>query len=99
MTKWNSLLLLSSLMVAANTRADGRVYAIRTNPLSCDYCAYDLEQKFLHMQGVKDFEVDIDGVLFVTTDDSVKLTEPFVRKILLDNGFDYKGMTEKQHEQ
>jgi len=94
--KWGLLLLLSGLMVAVNAWADDKVHVIRTNPLTCDFCAYDLEQKFLHMKGVRDFDVDIDGLLFVTSDDSVKLTESLVKKILLDNGFDYKGMTEKQ---
>ncbi len=47
------------------------------------------------MKGVKDFEVDTDGVLLVTTDSSTTLSKAFVKKILLDNGFDYKGMTEQ----
>ncbi|GMR18219.1 MAG: hypothetical protein BMS9Abin33_0625 [Gammaproteobacteria bacterium] len=89
------LIILLAITASTNVWADGKVYVIRTNYLDCDYCAYDLEEKFLKMKGVKDFEVDLDGILFVKTDNSVKLTEPYVKKLLLDNGFDYKGMTVK----
>jgi len=93
--KLKFLILLITYLLSANIWADGKIYSIRTNSLTCDFCAYDLEQKFLQMKGVKDFEVDIDGILFVKTDISLKLDESFVKKLLLDNGFDYKGMTEK----
>lgn len=87
--------LLFAFLGSVNVWADGKVYAIHTNSLTCDYCAYDLEQKFLQMKGVTDFDVDIDGILFVKTDGSLKLPEATVKKMLLENGFDYKGMTEK----
>ncbi|MFV1984189.1 MAG: hypothetical protein ACC657_11665 [Thiohalomonadales bacterium] len=87
--------MLTAFLVSATIWADDKIYSIRTNSLTCDFCAYDLEQKFLQMKGVKDFEVDLGGILFVKTDLSLKLDESFVKKLLLDNGFDYKGMTEK----
>jgi len=99
MAKSKIIILLLAIMASANARADGRVYAIRTNSLTCDYCAYDLEQKFLQMKGVTDFDVDIEEVLFVKTDNSLKLTEVVVKKMLLDNGFDYTSMTEKTHDE
>ncbi len=95
MARLKYLIFLLGGIASANTWADGKIYAIHTNALDCDYCAYDLEQKFLRMKGIKDFEVDTDGVLLVTTDSSTTLSKAFVKKILLDNGFDYKGMTEQ----
>ncbi len=94
-------ILVTVLAITASTSiwAGGKVYTIRTNSFDCDYCVYDLEEKFLKMKGVKDFEVDIDGLLFVKTDGSANLTEAYVKKMLLDNGFDFKGMTVKTNEQ
>jgi len=89
------LILLMAYSLSGNGWAENRFYTIHTNSLTCDFCAYDLEQQFLQMKGVKDFEVDIDGMLFVKTDIKLKFDEPFIKKILLDNGFDYNGMVEK----
>ncbi len=88
-----TLLIVSFFSISA--WAEGRVYTIRTNSLSCDFCAYDLEQKFLKMKGVKEFEIDIDGVFLIKTDNTLKFEESVIKKLLLDNGFDYNGMTEK----
>ncbi len=75
--------------------AGGTLYKIRTNRMDCDYCAYDVEQTFKKMEGIVDFEVDLDGVFVVKAAEGVRLTEPQVKKILLEAGFDYNGMTEE----
>lgn len=95
MPKLKYLILLFTMLSSSYVWAD-KIYAIRTNSFDCDFCAYDLELKFLKMKGVKEFDADIDGVLVVKTDNSVKFNEAVIKKLLLDNGFDYKGMTVKK---
>ena len=45
-----------------------------------------------------DFEVDIDGIFFVHADETLVLDEARVRKMLIDHGFDYRGMKESKSE-
>jgi len=92
------VLLPAALLWIAGAATQGRVYEIYTNELTCDYCAWDLEQAFRRISGVTDFEVDIDGILFVYVDDTLVLDEARVRKMLTDNGFDYRGMKESKSE-
>ncbi|VAW90733.1 hypothetical protein MNBD_GAMMA21-1811 [hydrothermal vent metagenome] len=87
------IMLTASLSLSA--WAGGKVYVIQTSPLTCDFCAYDLELKFMGIEGVNEFDVDIDGIFYVKTDSSLKLDEARVKSLLLENGFDFKGMTEK----
>lgn len=98
MKKLNKFILLFTMLTPIYAWADGKLYTIRTNSFDCEYCVYDLEQKFMKMKGVKGFDTDVDGLLFVKTDDSIKLDEAFVKKLLIENGFDYKGMMEKKNE-
>ena len=88
-----SILLTASVSLSA--WAEGKTYVIQTNSLTCDFCAYDLEQKFMGIKGVNEFDVNIDGLFYVKTDKSLKLDEARVKDLLLQNGFDFKGMTEK----
>ena len=90
-----ALTMVLAVILQTPVWADGTLYKIRTNRMDCDYCAYDVEQIFEKMEGIVDFEVDLDGVFLVKTAEGVKLTEPQVKKILLDAGFDYNGMTEE----
>ena len=92
------VLLLVALLWIASAAAQGRIYEIYTNELTCDYCAWDLEQAFRRIPGVTDFEVDIDGILFVHADETLVLDEERIRKMLIDNGFDYRGMKESKSE-
>jgi len=66
-----------------------------SNPFTCDFCAYDLEQKFMKMKGVNGFDVNIDELFFIKKDGSLNLDEVHVKKMLLENGFDFKSMKEK----
>ncbi len=77
---------------------DAPTTEIYTNELTCDYCAWDLEQAFRRIPGVADFEVDIDGIFFVHADETLVLDEARVRKMLIDHGFDYRGMKESKSE-
>jgi len=90
------LILLFTLFASVSVWADGKLYTIRTNSFDCEYCIYDLEKKITKMKGVKEFDSDVDGLLFIKADDTFKLDEAYVKKLLIDNGFDYKGMTEKK---
>ena len=96
--KLRLVLLLVTMPWSAGVLAQGRVYEIYTNELTCDYCAWDLEQAFRKIPGVTDFDVDIDGILFVHAEETLVLDETRVRKMLIDNGFDYRGMKETQSE-
>ena len=96
MKKLNIFILLFTILAPVSTWADGKLYTIRTNSFDCEYCVYDLEQKFMNMKGVKEFDTDVDGLLFVKTDNSIKLDEVFIKKLLIENGFDYKGMMEQK---
>ncbi len=89
-----SVSILASYILLETSWAENRVYAVKTNSLTCDFCAYDLEEKFLKMKNVTEFDVDIDGILFIKTNMALQLETAFVKKILLDNGFDFNGMTE-----
>ncbi len=93
MLKQLILTMLLLLLLPGSLLAGGTLYKIYTNRMDCDYCAYDVEEKIRKIKGVVDFEVDIDGVFLVTTAEGVKLGKPAMKKLLLDNGFDYKGMT------
>ena len=78
-------LLLSILLttsVSLSTGAGGKVYLIQKNSLTCDFCAYDLEQKFIGIKGVNEFDVDIDGLFYVKTDIALKLDEARVKSLL-----------------
>ena len=83
---------LAAVVLLNPVFAGGTLYKIYTNRLDCDFCAYDVEQKIRKIKGVIDFEVDLDGVFLVTTAPGTRLSEPRIKKILLDDGFDYKGM-------
>jgi copper chaperone CopZ len=96
MTKLKYVLLFLSLLASASIWAEGKLYTIRTNSFDCDYCVYDLEQKFIKMKGIKEFDTDVDGLLFIKTDNTIKLDKAFFKKMLIENGFDYIGMTEKK---
>lgn len=96
MKKLKIIIPLFTMLIPLFAWADGKLYTIRTNSFDCDYCVYDLEQKLMKMKGVMAFDTDVDGLLFVKTDNSIKLDEAFIKKLLIDNGFDYKGMTEKK---
>lgn len=85
-----------TLFASVSVWADGKLYTIRTDSFDCEYCIYDLEKKITKMKGVKEFDSDVDGLLFIKADDTFKLDEAYVKKLLIDNGFDYKGMTEKK---
>ncbi len=96
MTILKNIILLFTILISVSVWAEGRLYTIRTNSFDCEYCVYDLEQKFLKMKGVKEFDTDVDGVLFVKTDKTLKLNKVEIKNMLLDNGFDFNGMTEKK---
>lgn len=89
MMKRLAMALLFVLFLPAPAYAGGTLYKIYTNRMDCDYCAYDVEQKFRKMKGVIEFEVDLDGVFLVTTAPGITLREPVIKKLMLDEGFDY----------
>jgi len=93
-----NLILLLPMLGSTSVWADGRLYTIRTNSFDCEYCVYDLEQKFTKMKGVIAFDTDVDGLLFIKTDNMITLDKAFVKDLLIENGFDFKGMTEKKNE-
>ncbi len=87
-----SAVLLAAAAVAA--AGNGHRYAIRTNPMTCDYCAYDLEQALLRLPSVSGVEIDIDGVIYVTTTPGHVLSADRIKALVLDHGFDFHAMTE-----
>lgn len=76
--------------------ADER-YDIRADGLACPYCAYGIEKKFMQIEGVKTFDIDLEkGLVIVTVEDGVTLTEPALSKLFKEAGFSYRGFTKVQ---
>ena len=88
------LVFVSGLSLAP-AWAGGTLYKVRTNSMDCDYCAYDVQETFEQMKGVVDFEVDPEGVFFIKTAPGTRFAREQLKKILLDAGFDFKGMSEE----
>ena len=69
MRRLKFLITVLAIMASANVWAGGKLYSIRTNSLDCDFCAYELEETFMKMKGVKDFEVDLEGILLIRSEE------------------------------
>lgn len=82
------LLAITATGVQADTR-----YEIRADGLACPYCAYGVEKKFSQIEGVKDFDIDLQkGVVKVTVKDGVELTESQLQQLFKDAGFSYRSV-------
>ncbi len=73
--------------------AGGHRYAVRTNPLTCDYCAYDLEQALRRLPSVTGVEIDLDGIVYLQAPPGRVPDATVIRDLMLERGFEFRGMT------
>ncbi len=96
----NNSKLFYSLLVIANLalfstviQADNFTYEIRADGLACPYCAYGIEKKFKKLEGFESIDIDLKkGLVIVSGDEKMVLTEAMLTKLFNDSGFTYRNM-------
>lgn len=89
------LMIAAVMMWSAAVYAAGTTYVMRVDGLACPYCAYGVEQKLKKIEGVKPDSIDVDldkGLVSVSVEPGVALTEPQMRALFQDAGFTYRSM-------
>ncbi len=89
-----SLLLVVSLVLFSTViKADNLTYNIRADGLACPYCAYGIEKKFKKLVGFKSIDIDLNkGLVIVTGNEKMELTETMLTKLFNDSGFTFRNM-------
>ncbi len=84
-----------SLTLAATSFAAPTAYRLKVDGLACPFCAYGIEKKLRHSEGVEAVTVDINaGLVTVRMADGATLSEEEARRIVKDAGFSLRGFEE-----
>ena len=90
-------LLLAMPAFAAQAQYHQARYQLKVDGLACPFCAYGIEKKLTHTDGVKDVAVDINsGIVTVTMAEGATLTQDRARKIVKDAGFSLRNFGKAQ---
>ena len=85
------ILFCSTTLFAAGTQ-----YSLRVDGLSCPFCAYGIEKKLIHTEGVESVTVDLEkGLVIVNVQEGVVLTEAQLKQLVEDAGFTPRSMSEQ----
>ncbi len=88
---WTTFLVMVLLWPAV-AMAGALQYKLRVDGLACPFCAYGIEKKLKHTQGVKGVAVDINaGIVMVTMADGATMTKDQAHRIVKDAGFTLRG--------
>ena len=81
--------LLATTTISAQTSEQDFTYVkVEVKGLACPFCAYGLEKKLKELEGVETIKIDIEeGLAYLTTLSSQKLTKETFEKIVTDAGF------------
>lgn len=86
--KFIRMMLLSTLLVASGAWAQGPVYHVGVDGLSCPFCAYGIEKQLQKLDGVKAVEVDLKmGNVVVTMHDGKALGQTQAEQAVKKAGF------------
>jgi len=89
------VLAVSSLGWTTSAFSAEAHYKIRADGLACAYCAYGIEKKFMKIQGVTHFDIDLKkGLVLVTGDKNLVLKEQQLKKLFNDAGFTFRRIEE-----
>ena len=88
-----ALLLISLVGASASVFAAPIRYEIRADGLACPYCAYGVEKKLMHIDGVKQVDFDLEkGLVLVIGDENLLLREPQLKTLFNDSGFTFRTL-------
>lgn len=74
--------------------AQQRQVNVRVDGLSCPFCAYGLEKKFIKIDGVENLKIDVDkGILTFTEKEGETVSEEDIRKAVKQAGFTPREIT------
>ncbi len=87
-----------TLMILAGFTGFNSVYAGEINQVMqvhgavCASCAYGLEKKFMKIDGVKRFDINLkEGLVSICTDENLAFSDEQLTKIFIESGYSYKG--------
>jgi len=87
--------LISTLMMLAgfNSAYAGEIKQImQIHGAACAACAYGLEKKFMKIDGVKRFDINLkDGLVSICTDEKLAFSDEQLTQIFIESGYSYKG--------
>lgn len=91
------ILLLTTLLVTTAVWAQGLVYQVGVDGLSCPFCAYGIEKQLNKLQGTKQVEVDIaNGQVVVSMDEGKTLEKAQVIEAIKKSGFSMRSFEQVQ---
>jgi len=95
----HSVVALTLLFLIPIAQASGPSYALQVDGLACPFCAYGIEKKLSHIEGVDDIQVDIKkGEVIVIMAEGVPLAEDLARKKVKDAGFTLRSFSQRNGE-
>lgn len=94
------ILLALAVLISPLTAFAGKVkVTVRVDGLSCPFCAYGLEKKLKKMEGMEDFQIDIEGgKVTITFKDKKFFEKKEVERVVKEAGFTPKEIRIKEVE-
>ncbi len=81
-------LALTILIFPVTTFAGKIKVAVRVDGLSCPFCAYGLEKKLKKIEGVENFQIDIEGgKVAITFKDKKFFDKKEIERVVKEAGF------------
>lgn len=86
------LFMFSTLFVTAAAWAQGPVYQVGVDGMSCPFCAYGIEKQLKKLDGVNQVKVDVaKGQVVVTMDDGKTLEKAQAVEAVKKAGFSLRS--------
>lgn len=86
-------------MVTSSAMAQGPVYEIRVDGLSCPFCAYGIEKQLSKLDGVQEVETDIQqGRMLIRAQDGKALAKAQVEQAVKKAGFSLRSFRQLEPE-
>ena len=88
-----TLITTLMMLVGFNSVYAGEINQVmQVHGAVCASCAYGLEKKFMKIDGVKRFDINLkDGLVSICTDDNLKFSDEQLTQIFIESGYSYKG--------
>ena len=91
-----TIVACAAFIAASAAHASDVQYDLRVDGMTCPFCVATSEKALRKIDGVKAVSTNLDeGVISVCTEERVVFTDDQLRKMFLDKGFTYKGMTKQ----
>ncbi|PCI72998.1 MAG: hypothetical protein COB38_02295 [Gammaproteobacteria bacterium] len=91
------LLAIITMVLVSNTNAKDVQYDMRVDGITCPFCVATSAKALKKIDGVKSVGSDLEkGIIKVCADEKVIFKDEELKKMFIDKGFTFKGMSKKE---